>query len=461
MKHKKTIALSLSIAFIALSWEFVARKINLPAIFPSLEELFRQLFLLFGTKSFYIDLLSTLYRGLAGLFIAFICSFALGTLAAFSVFWKTFFQPIIAILRSVPVISFVLLALLWFSPPKLPIFIALITTFPILFQNISTALNQTDIRLVELAKVFGKNPVSRFFTIYLPASKELIYDGLSTAMGFGWRAVIIGEVLAQPIHGIGTGMKEAQAFIQIPKLMAWTIIAIAISYLFDILLQQIRKVKFVKKLPIPQSFSPEKTEVKEKEISIVKLNKRFDDNKLFEEYSNIFTNSAINCIKGESGRGKTTLLRMISGLDKNYGGRINIPESYTLSYSFQESRLLPWLTVKENIAYIINKKKRSKQYTSNILHYLLDKCGLSEHADKYPRQLSGGQQQRVNLVRALAAQADILLLDEPLTGLDEALKKHIMDFLSDWIAVYRPVVVWVTHENIMSESTTVIDNHIF
>ena len=459
MKYKKFVALLLSIIFIAVLWEFIAWKINLPAIFPSLGELFTQLFLFFGTKSFYISLFSTLGRGLTGLFIAFSCSFLLGTLATFSDFWKTFLQPIIILLRSIPVISFVLLALLWLSPNQLPIFIALITVFPILYQNILTALNQTDIRLVEMAKVFGKGPVNRFLTIYLPASKEMIYDGIGTALGFGWRAIIIGEVLAQPLHGIGSGMKEAQTFIQVPKLMAWTIIAIAVSYFFEIVLRTIRKMKFSTKYPTPQPFLPSGN-VSEKQLSIKDLHKNFGQQILFENYSKTYTNEVVNCIKGESGRGKTTLLKMIAGLDTDYTGKMKLPDFCKLAYSFQENRLLPWLNVQENIVYASNKKETNRQYTSDILSYLLEKLKLSEHAKKYPHQLSGGQQQRVNLARALAAQADILLLDEPLTGLDEELKKHIINFLQEWFYVHQPLVIWVTHENISNAQQKIRNDYL-
>jgi ABC-type nitrate/sulfonate/bicarbonate transport system ATPase subunit/ABC-type nitrate/sulfonate/bicarbonate transport system permease component len=456
MKYKKIAISLLSIAFLAALWEFIAWRVNIPAIFPSLSELAAQIFALFGTKDFYLALSATIFRGIIGLFIAFSVSFLLAVLAAFSEFWKTFFQPIIVVLRSVPVISFVLLALFWFSPAHLPIFIALITVFPILYQSILTALNQTDIQLVEMAKIFGKTPVNRFFTIYLPASKNMIYDGISTAMGFGWRAIIIGEVLAQPFHGIGTGMKTAQAFIQMPKLMAWTIAAILVSYLFEILLQQVRKIKFSKKLPLPHPFLLEKKSISEKQITIEKLNKQFGQHIIFNNYTDVFTNETVNCIKGESGRGKTTLLRLISGLDSDYTGEIRLSNAYKLSYSFQENRLLPWLTVQENIAYIFDRKTTKKQHISDISFYLFEKLELTEHAKKYPHQLSGGQKQRVNLARALAAQSNIILLDEPLTGLDEKLKKQIIAFLLDWISVQKLLVIWATHENIEKNHAKII-----
>lgn len=460
MRYKKAAITLISIAFIAVLWELIAWKVNFPAIFPPLKDLLKELFLLFQTRELYLAVSTTVYRGIIGIFVAFICSFTLATLAAFSDFWKTFFQPIIVILRSVPVISFVLLALLWFSPNQLPIFIALITVFPILYQSILTAFSQTDTRLIEVGKVFGKTPLNRFVTIYLPSSKNIIYDGLSTALGFAWRAIIIGEVLARPIHGIGSGMKEAQAFIQVPKLMAWTIIAIGVSYFFDFLLQQIRKVKIANHYPAPQEFNLiQKESFDIIELTIADISKQFNQQLIFSNYSDSFTNKNINCIKGLSGQGKTTLLRIISTLDSEYKGTVNLSDKHSISYAFQDNRLFPWLTVQENINYSINKKQFKKQEISNISSYLMNKLSLYEYKNKYPHQLSGGQQQRVNLARALAAQSNILLLDEPLTGLDAELKKQIIEFLLQWIEVYRPIVIWATHENIIGKENLHVIPH--
>lgn len=451
MNRNEIIPTILAILFIAILWQLISWQIGFPAIFPSLIDLMKQVFVLFTAQDFLITVSTTIIRGTLGFAIAFILAFLFATIANFSSFAKAFFHPIIIIARSIPVISFVLIAIMWFSPPYLPVFIALITILPILYQNILTGLGNTDIKWIEMAKVFGKSPYLRFITIYLPASKSIIFDGISTAMGFGWRAVIIGEVLAQPIHGIGTSMKQAQAFINVSELIAWTVVAVGVSYLFEGIIKLIRKIHIGISLPTPTIYVQTKTEklTHIKSIKLENINKSFNDKLVFNSYLIAFDDATVSCIKGPSGIGKTTLLRLIAQLEKPTSGQIIVSKKpIRMAYSFQDIRLLPWLTVSENIAYAIHQKQRLTQETSNLIGYLLKELELTEEANRYPHELSGGQQQRVGLARALAARSEVLLLDEPLNGLDNALKSRVMDFLSEWIAIYKPVVVWATHENV-------------
>ncbi len=144
--------------------------------------------------------------------------------------------------------------------------------------------------------------------------------------------------------------------------------------------------------------------------------------------------SGVVCLWGPSGCGKTTLLRLLAGLEKPQSGVIE-PSGYTVSMVFQEDRLLPWLTVRQNAALACNDTVR--------VDTLLDAVGLADYADSTPDAISGGQQRRVALVRALAADSDLLLLDEPFTGLDEETKALILPLIRE-SATKKPVVL-VTH----------------
>lgn len=449
MKKGTIIPTLLAILLIATAWQFIAMRIGFPAIFPSLIHLLNQVVDLFLSTNFVIIILTTIFRGLVGFFIAFSFAFIFATLSAFSQFWKAFFHPIIIITRSIPVISIVLLAIFWFLPHNLPIFISFITMFPILYQNILTGLEQTDLKLIEMAKVFGKSRINQFKTIYLPTSKSIIFDGVSTAMGFGWRAVIIGEVLAQPFRGIGTSMKQAQAFINVSELIAWTVVAIGVSYMFEGIIKTLSKIKFKNTVTGKVDFKLIQRS-KEPDLMMINasnLNKNLNNKTILQSFSSDFDNSIITCIKGPSGIGKTTLLRLISKLEKPDKGDVTYNNCKRFAYAFQDLRLIPWLTISENIGYAVSKQSH-KHEKINMIMYLLKNLELEEQAQKYPDELSGGQQQRVGLARALAAQSEILLLDEPLTGLDNELKIRIMNFISVWISNYQPIVVWATHENI-------------
>lgn len=457
MKQNKIIPTLLAIAFIAVAWQVIALSIGFPAIFPSFIDLLKEIGRLFTSENFFIQIIITVIRGLIGFLISFSIAFLLALTATFSSFWKAFYQPFIILCRSVPVISLVLIALLWFAPPRLPIFIALVTMFPILYQNILTGLEQVDTKLLDMATVFGKTKVSQFFHIYLPSAKVVIFDGVKTAMGFGWRSIIIGEVLAQPIHGIGTAMKDAQAFLNVSEVIAWTVVAVAISYLFEYIARLIQKIKIETKLPKANEYKYFKN-IQSSDIKSIKLTnikKQFNSNIVFDSLSLQFNSSTLNCLKGFSGRGKTTLLKHLSGIIQPDSGEIIVSKEFSLAYSFQDVRLLPWCTIAENIAYVMHQSQVHKQEISNCVAFLLEKMELSDHAHKYPHQLSGGQQQRVALARALAAQSDVLLLDEPLTGLDNELKIRIIDFISEWMKAYKPLVIWATHEDIHMEGVEV------
>lgn len=143
--------------------------------------------------------------------------------------------------------------------------------------------------------------------------------------------------------------------------------------------------------------------------------------------------TGVVCLWGASGCGKTTLLRLLAGLEKPTQGTINVPNA--VSVVFQEDRLIPWKTVWENASIACADAER--------VSTLLEAVGLSEYRESYPNELSGGQQRRVALVRALAADSEMLLLDEPFNGLDEQAQQTVLPLI-EAVADTRPVVL-VTH----------------
>lgn len=182
-----------------------------------------------------------------------------------------------------------------------------------------------------------------------------------------------------------------------------------------------------------------------KELGINGLNKAYGDMVLFSNFNLAFPEGEITCILGPSGCGKTTMLNMIGGITRPDSGSITGFEGKSLSYIFQDPRLLPWKTVEENIAFVLNQnlpEAERKRITNRFIR-LVD---LEGFADYYPAKLSGGMRQRVSIARAFAYPSDIILMDEPLKGLDVKLKFNLIRTFSHIWQSDKRTVIFVTHD---------------
>lgn len=153
---------------------------------------------------------------------------------------------------------------------------------------------------------------------------------------------------------------------------------------------------------------------------------------------------------GTSGCGKSTLLRMIAGLSSPTVGAVYVDDELItqphpeVDLIFQEPRLMPWLTVRENVQFgLANVSPLEKNRRTQMI---LERVGLAQFADALPRQLSGGMAQRTAIARALVTQPSILLLDEPFSALDAFIRMKLQDHLLDIWADDRPTLLLVTHD---------------
>lgn len=156
-------------------------------------------------------------------------------------------------------------------------------------------------------------------------------------------------------------------------------------------------------------------------IQINNLTKKYGDKIVFENYTNLIEFDGILLLKGVSGLGKTTLMRILSGLEKADKGEI-IKDKHTVSFMFQEDRLIPFVSVLKNLTAVCSEDKALKY---------LKLMGLENEKDNVPLSLSGGMRRRVSLARALCFESDFVVLDEPFKGLDEELKTSICNIIKE------------------------------
>ncbi|WP_095587664.1 ABC transporter ATP-binding protein [Actibacterium ureilyticum] len=148
-------------------------------------------------------------------------------------------------------------------------------------------------------------------------------------------------------------------------------------------------------------------------------------------------------ILGPSGVGKSTLLRIIAGIDKRFDGRVDSPG--TMAIVFQEPTLLPWRSALRNITLT------HPGLPDADAQAMLDKVGIGDKADLFPGQLSLGQQRRLALARAFAGQPDLLIMDEPFVSLDPATAETMLSLTENLIAEHRPATLFVTHAQAEAE----------
>ncbi|GHU39616.1 ABC transporter ATP-binding protein [Bacilli bacterium] len=149
--------------------------------------------------------------------------------------------------------------------------------------------------------------------------------------------------------------------------------------------------------------------------------------------------NTITVILGMSGCGKTTLLRILGGLEKQTAGDIVKDEQMKITTIFQEARLMPWLPVWKNIALGLKKAVLSD------VQYLIDLVGLQGYEHAYPHQLSGGMKQRVAIARAYAYNPDMILMDEPFAALDYFTREKMQKQLIRIYRLKKKSIVFVTH----------------
>ena len=184
----------------------------------------------------------------------------------------------------------------------------------------------------------------------------------------------------------------------------------------------------------------------------------FGEKQIFSDLSLSFCAPGQYAILGPSGQGKTTLLRLIAGLEKPLAGQVSLPEGARISFCFQEDRLLPWKTALENVLLAVPASRERSvckdQPDAAAAKYWLEQVGLAGEENSYPDTLSGGMKRRVALARALAYDADILLMDEPFRALDE--KTH-----ADMLALIRKaasgkLLILVTHDETDGEGMNIV-----
>ena len=199
-------------------------------------------------------------------------------------------------------------------------------------------------------------------------------------------------------------------------------------------------------------------------LKIDKVSIIYDSSQLFANVSLTINHHEIVALTGPSGSGKTTLLRCIAGLESIRTGSIRLngqditnqpAHQRNIGMVFQDNQLFPHLNVGQNVAYSLKIKRTPKKITDNKVREVLSLVGLNHLIHRTVTNLSGGEAKRVAVARALIAEPQVLLLDEPLTGLDVDLHGRLLEDLSKLLRTRGTTVLHVTHDK--AEASAIAD----
>ncbi|MDA3949276.1 MAG: ATP-binding cassette domain-containing protein [Spirochaeta sp.] len=465
-------------------WWGAAALLDVTVALPAPGIVLLQTARLLVTPAFIQEVLVTALRGLGALGAATVVAIPLGMLAARSEAVRDLLAPSVIVVRAVPFISIILVAVIWLSSGTVPVFVAFLMVFPLLYESAFTGVQGVDPKLEEMTRAFGFSRWSRVRHLWIPGSAHTVIGGIRAANGIAWKVTVAAEVLSVPSRGIGTQMGEARLYLETEGVFAWTVVLIVLAGVTDKAIQLIGRrrrsapvvpraviereigadpagavagtggnaaaeVEAAPPMPSPEPAIPI-------ELRDIGFSWERSETPLFDNFTVTFDAGEVTAFIGPSGVGKTTLLRLLAGLLSTQQGAVTVPPGITCAPAivFQEPRLLPWRRVSTNVALVRLGSRGAGAVDRGPARGDADRGGkaalrtvnLEGAAGQFPDELSGGMQQRVALARALHAQPGVLLIDEPLSGIDQAHRAELSEYLRSVITASRVTTVISSHD---------------
>ena len=223
---------AIAIAWLCL-WQIGATVIGEELLFPTPIAVAVRLFELCGTGEFYKTVSFSLLRILIGMIIGTVIGALGGLLTALSPLARDFFAPLLSVIKSTPVASFIILLVLWVSRDTTPLIIAAMMVIPVVWTNVEAGLLNTDKALLEMAKVYKMTRAQRIKSIYLPSLSPYFFASLRSSLGMSWKAGIAAEVLLLPLISIGKMISESKQTLETVDLFAWTVVVVVLSVIIE------------------------------------------------------------------------------------------------------------------------------------------------------------------------------------------------------------------------------------
>ncbi|MGI6225118.1 MAG: ABC transporter permease [Peptococcales bacterium] len=230
---RKKVRNILIIFFWLAIWQVASMFIQQELILVSPMVVAKTLFSLIGEKSFWSAILYSFLRIVFGFLLAIIIGSFLSVISAASGAIRALLAPFFGVIKSIPVVSFIILVLIWTGSGNLSVVISFLMVLPIIYTNVLEGILRTDYKLLEMAQVFRVSFLRKLQAIYIPQTMPYFASGCKVGLGLCWKSGIAAEVIGLPTGSIGEKLYQAKIFLNTGELFSWTIVIVLISYLFE------------------------------------------------------------------------------------------------------------------------------------------------------------------------------------------------------------------------------------
>lgn len=227
--NKNTLYRFISVIAAIAVWQIAAMAVDMEMLLASPFDVLKRLSVLVTEKSFLSTILFSTGRILAGFAISLLSGIVLAVAAGRFRAVEYLLWPYIVTFKSVPVASFIILCLIWFSYSQLTVFIAFLISFPVIYSNVLQGIKNADPQLLEMAGSFNLPWHRRFLYVYIPAIRPFLVSSCSVAVGMAWKAGVAAEVIGVVGGSIGERLYNAKIYFSNADLLAWTVVIIVLS----------------------------------------------------------------------------------------------------------------------------------------------------------------------------------------------------------------------------------------
>ncbi len=219
--------------FLLLIWQVIAMIVGKSLLFPTPFETLKALYNLILEKKTWVSASASLFRVLFAFLISLTFGIAIGVFQALLPWSRKFIRPILRIIQTTPVMTFIMISLLWFPIDAVPIFIGFLMGLPIIASSTLKGIQSIDKRLIEMSTLFGIGKKKMITNLYIPGIAPFLSLSMKNTISLTWKVCVASEVIGFPSNSIGKNLATAKVLLETEMLFAWTIIIILLSLFFE------------------------------------------------------------------------------------------------------------------------------------------------------------------------------------------------------------------------------------